>query len=112
MFAQLQLQNSNRGIHYFTPSDTSGDCMKSKATMPCYTSQFGCTPQFWQPPFNREQKQSDHLHKPPWCIRFTDGHPKRTQATYTLLSVIDMESSVRASLDISLSLALVAGAKT
>jgi hypothetical protein len=32
--------------------------------------------------------------------------------TYTLLSVMDMESSVSASLDISLSLALVAGAKT
>lgn len=32
--------------------------------------------------------------------------------TYTLLSVIDMESSVSASLDNSLSLALVAGAKT
>lgn len=32
--------------------------------------------------------------------------------TYTLLSVMDMESSVSASLDNSLSLALVAGAKT
>lgn len=31
--------------------------------------------------------------------------------TYTLLSVMDIESSVRASLEISLSLALVAGAK-
>lgn len=31
--------------------------------------------------------------------------------TYTLLSVMDMESSVMASLEISLSLALVAGAK-
>lgn len=31
---------------------------------------------------------------------------------YTLLSVMDMESSVKASLEISLSLALVAGAKT
>lgn len=31
--------------------------------------------------------------------------------TYTLLSVMDMESSVVASLEISLSLALVAGAK-
>lgn len=32
-------------------------------------------------------------------------------STYTLLSVMDMESSVVASLEISLSLALVAGAK-
>ena len=34
-----------------------------------------------------------------------------TSDTYTLLSVMDMESSVVASLEISLSLALVAGAK-
>lgn len=36
----------------------------------------------------------------------------KPECTYTLLSVMDMESSVSASLDISLSLALVAGAKT
>lgn len=35
----------------------------------------------------------------------------RTEDTYTLLSVMDIESSVMASLEISLSLALVAGAK-
>ena len=35
----------------------------------------------------------------------------KTKNTYTLLSVMDMESSVVASLEISLSLALVAGAK-
>lgn len=42
------------------------------------------------------------------------SHPKVWAApgTHTLLSVMDMESSVRASLEISLSLALVAGAKT
>lgn len=36
--------------------------------------------------------------------------PTKSRHTYTLLSVIDMESSVVASLEISLSLALVAGA--
>ena len=36
----------------------------------------------------------------------------KPEHTYTLLSVMDMESSVSASLDISLSLALAAGAKT
>lgn len=36
---------------------------------------------------------------------------KTQSRTYTLLSVIDKESSVMASLEISLSLALVAGAK-
>ncbi len=36
---------------------------------------------------------------------------KNKKNTYTLLSVMDMESSVVASLEISLSLALVAGAK-
>lgn len=42
------------------------------------------------------------------CLRlFTETQSR----TYTLLSVIDMESSVRASLEISLSLALVVGAK-
>ena len=43
-----------------------------------------------------------------------DGMRKRLWGgggTYTLLSVMDMESSVMASLEISLSLALVAGAK-
>lgn len=47
--------------------------------------------------------------------RSADGTSQRARAgrdTHTLLSVIDMESSVRASLDISLSFALVAGAKT
>lgn len=36
----------------------------------------------------------------------------KAEGAYTLLSVMDMESSVSASLDISLSLALAAGAKT
>lgn len=90
--------------------------------MPCYSSWFKGTPEFWQPLVNGEQKQGDDPgpvtpvspHGASAQLIQT-AHPKRTrptQDTYTLLSVIDMESSVRASLDISLSFALVAGAKT
>lgn len=50
-------------------------------------------------------------HAPPGN-HTSQPHVEGTPDTYTLLSVMDMESSVSASLDNSLSLALVAGAKT
>lgn len=49
---------------------------------------------------------------PPPRASHPQPHVEGTPDTYTLLSVMDMESSVSASLDNSLSLALVAGAKT
>lgn len=97
MFAQLQLQHGKRGIRYSPASHTCGDGARGterEAAVP-----FG------------DAHHSPKPHRADLQVSHAQTWPAAA-GTHTLLSVIDMESSVRASLEISLSLALVAGAKT